>query len=187
MREMVFGLLVASGLGAGVFLWPAGEVAGKVYALSPAQAVQRLMVAPTAAGTPFFGRDVTAASAGTDYVEFVSEDGVVACKADIVPEDDGIMVDASCGNSPFAGPADHPSGDWDEIAFAEFVDAALERRPFNAAAVNAKAIGSMLESLPTQEEMLESQREMKQAAEDYEFYGGYSEDQSPPTEEAFYE
>jgi hypothetical protein len=193
LRENIIGLLMISGVGAGVFMWPAGDVAGKVYPLSPTEAVQRLTAAPTdPAAPPFFGLEVVAASAGTDYVEFVTDDGVAVCRADIVPDNDGIMVDPSCGNPAFAHPElDGAAGDLtldlQHSAFVEFIDAALERRPFNAQAVNATMIGSVFESLPDiQEEALENQRKMKQAAEDYEFYGGYSEDQGPPSEEEFY-
>ena len=185
MRDMIIGLLMVSGVGAGVFMWSGPEVAGKVYPLSPAEAVQRLMAAPTSTGTPpFFGLEVVPASAGTDYVEFVTEDGVAACRADIVPEGDGIMVEPSCGDPAFDVAVDELQHD----AFAEFVDAALERRPFNAAAVNAKMIGSVFEGMPDfEEEMRTSQRDAKQAAEDTEFYGGYGEDQGPPSPESFYD
>ena len=187
MREMIFGLLMVSGIGAGVFMWPGRDVAGKVYPLSPAEAVQLLMAAPTQTGTPpFFGVDVVPASAGTDYVEFLA-DGTVVCKADIVPEGDGIKVEQSCGDPAFAAAPD----ELQHSAFAEFVDAALERRPFNAAAVNAATVGSVFNGMPDmddmEQQMRNNQREMKRAAEDMEFYGGYSEDQGPPTEEAFYD
>jgi hypothetical protein len=188
MREIAIGLLMVSGLGAGVFMWPAADVAGKVYPLSPAEAVQRLMAAPTNTGTPpFFGRDVVPASAGTDYVEFMADDGVVVCKADIVPEGNGVLVEHSCGDPAFAGNVD----ELQQSAFAEFVDAAIERRPFNASAGNAQMVGSVFQGLPDMEEMeaqvRENQREMKQAAEYMEFYGGYDEDQTPPTPESYYE
>jgi hypothetical protein len=137
-------------------------VDGKVYSLTPEEAASRLMAAPTKMGTaPFFSLEVTAASAGSDYVQFTTADGKINCTVDIIPVEGGVSVAPTCGGAPAAA-GDAVGGTTQKLkqaGLAEFVDAALERRPFNAAAAQGEALSAVVDGLPAmRQQALDTQR-----------------------------
>src|SRR6188768_2840333 len=108
MRDMILGLLAVSGVGAGVYYWPAGgadvnpqspsgNAPSDVYPLSPAEAVSRLSQAQTRTGTaPFFNTEMRKEFAGTSRVDFKNAEGQTLCQAFILPSDGGVKVTPTC-------------------------------------------------------------------------------------------
>jgi hypothetical protein len=183
MREMVFGMLAASGVGVGVYFWPAGDVPGNLYPLSPAEAVSRLSSAPTRTGTPpFYNMELTAAVTGSDRVDYMNSDGLVLCKVYILPADGGVNVSPTCSDEAAPDLGIEPAAisqtttKLQDDAFAEFVDSALDGRPFDKAAVTARTVGTVMNNMGTmQKEALEAQREFGQMQAELEANAYYDD------------
>jgi hypothetical protein len=183
MREMVFGMLAASGVGVGVYFWPAGDVPGNLYPLSSAEAVSRLASAPTRTGTPpFYNMELTAAVTGNDRVDYMNSDGRVLCKVYILPAEGGVNVSPTCSDETAPdlgiepGAISRTTTKLQDDAFAEFVDSALDGRPFNKAAVNARTVGTVMNNMGAmQREALETQREFQQMEADLEADAYYND------------
>lgn len=168
MREFIFGTILVSAAGAGVYFMPLKSQAPEAaYALSVGEAKRMLGAADLRKGKQPFGRlDVLVTAPAPNVVRYEATGSFAAldCRAELKPVGDaGINVSTSCKREAMDGAAASVAGEMTDIAFAEYVDSILARRPFNEAKITAQSAGAAMRNLPKmQHEALKMQREMSE-------------------------
>ena len=184
MRELVFGTILVAAAGAGVYFMPIGAAGGADgYAMSVKDAKLLLGKADLRKGKqPFGGLDMMVTSPSDNVVAFTGSGSFAAidCRATLKPhEDGGITAETKCsGGSASDGAASSAVGDLHDLAFAEFVDAALDQRPFDENKVQMQSAGAVLKNMPKmQKDALKMQRDISQMeAESGSEVEGFSSD-----------
>ncbi|KPL68010.1 hypothetical protein SZ64_07670 [Erythrobacter sp. SG61-1L] len=175
MREMVFGTILVAAAGLGVYFMPLTSGGEKpAYAMSMGEAKKLLAAADLREGKLPFGRlDVLVTAPAPNVVRYEAGGSFASldCRAEFTPVGDaGVNVATSCNrSSPSDGAASSMTSDVSELAFAEYVDAALDQRPFNEGKMTALSAGAAMRNLPKmQHEALKMQREISQMQADSE-------------------
>ena len=158
MKEIILGIAGLGAIGAGGFYWASPSDASGTYQLAAGDVEARLLQAPvnTGKGGPFFGQSayVTAPSDGLVLYEIRNEQMPYSCSATITAVSDKVSkVSTSCGLggetqlADGAGAIDSAPLKYAEIGLAEFVDATLTGKPFNAARYQQKIIAHGFKNL----------------------------------------
>jgi hypothetical protein len=171
MREVIFGTILVGAAGLGVYFLPAGTFGGSSgpdYPLTVKEAKMLLAQADLREGKVPFGRlEVQVTSPQTNEVRWQAGGSMAAidCSARLTPVGDkGVDVTTACTRSGVGdGAAAATSEDITELGFAEFVAAALGKRKFDDAKVNAQASGAVFKNLgQMQRDALKMQRDVQQ-------------------------
>jgi hypothetical protein len=90
------------------------------------------------------------------------------CRATLNPVEGGITVGTKCsGGSASDGAAASAVEDLNNLAFAEFVDATLDRRPVDDQKIQMQSAGAMFKNLPKmQRDALKMQRDMQKGIDE---------------------
>jgi hypothetical protein len=183
MRELVFGTLIVAAAGAGAWFIPFGSSAGD-YPLTTREAMSRLAAADRRPGkVPFGTLELLVTKPANNILEFAGSGAFAAieCRVELTRADEK-SVDAatSCKRAaPVDGAAASAAGEITELGFAEFVDSALDGRPFDDAKFRAQSVGAVFSNLPRMQkdairmsrEAGEMQREWEQAETSTTQYG----------------
>lgn len=168
MREVIFGTILVAAAGAGVYFMPLTAPGGGAgYAMSVKDAKLLLGKADLRVGKVPFGRlNMSVTSPSDNVVSFAGSGSHASmdCRVTLNPVEGGITADTNCtGGSASDGAAASTVQDLHNLAFAEFVDAALDRRAFDDNKVQMQNTGAVLKNMPKmQKDALEMQREMSQ-------------------------
>ncbi len=166
MREVIFGTILVAAAGLGVYFMPLTASGEKpAYAMSVGEAKKLLAGADLRKGKePFGGLDVLVTAPAPNVVRYEAGGSFATldCRAEFTPvADTGVNVSTSCKRAAMDGAAASAAEEMTDVAFAEFVDAALDRRAFNEGKVRALSAGAAMRNLPKmQHEALKMQREM---------------------------
>lgn len=179
MRELVFGVILAGAAGLGVYFMPLkvpGDGAG--YAMGVKDARLLLGKADLREGKLPFGRlDMTVTSPSENVVSFAGSGSFAAidCRATLSPVDGGVTVATDCnGGSASDGAASSAVDDMHDLAFAEFVDAALDQRDEHK--VQMQTTGAVMKNMPKmQKEALKMQRDMAEFQHEMEQDAAYAD------------
>ncbi|HTN15133.1 MAG TPA: hypothetical protein VL094_10030 [Sphingomonadaceae bacterium] len=168
MRELIFGTILVAAAGAGVYFMPLrSEAPVAAYAMSVGEAKRMLGAADLRRGKEPFGRlDVLVTAPSPNVVRYEASGSFAAldCRAEMKAVNDaGINVSTSCKRQAMDGAAASAAAEMTDIAFAEYVDSVLARRPFNEGKVRAQSAGAAMRNLPKmQHDALKMQREISE-------------------------
>lgn len=181
MRELVFGAILAGAAGLGVYFIPVEAPGGGAgYAMSVKDAKLLLGKADLRAGKmPFGGLDMKVTSPSENVLAFAGRGSFAAldCRATFSPVDGGVTVATDCdGGSASDGAAAPAVDDLHDLAFAEFVDAALDRRAFDEGKIQMQSMGVVMKNMPRmQQDALKMQRDMAEMQQEFEQDAAYSD------------
>ncbi len=166
MREAMFGLILVGAVGAAVWFIPFGGASEPGYAMSIGEAKLLLAKADLRPGKEPFGRlDMMVTAPTRDVVSFAGSGtfAQIDCRVELTPVgSDHVTAKTGClRKAPLDGAAASAARDITEIGFAEFVDAALDRREFDEAKLRRVTTAAVLRNMPKmQRDALEMQRQV---------------------------